>query len=65
MFYCSKRDNQDADCASSFSPELQEVIINAANEARDYKRELNAKESDDAVERLKSKDMAGMDFRPD
>ena len=27
------------------------------NEARDYERELNAKESDDAVERLKSKGM--------
>lgn len=42
---------------NSLSPELQEVIINAANEARDYERELNAKESDDAVERLKSKGM--------
>ena len=42
---------------NSLSPELQEIIINAANEARDYERELNAKESDDAVERLKSKGM--------
>lgn len=42
---------------NSFSPELQEVILSAADEARDYERELNAKESTDAIERLKAKGM--------